>query len=189
MALTNDDILRATELALRQHGAVLREATYEPRVWNDEGVYTHFYIDFKGFIAPASTGMFAESVIVHDSVQLTITAVQQINATTYKIFCDISGKVSGITVLNKKTSLLTFTDGTKVKPFATHFYVAGIVPYVKMDYGYDAVEFSDAAGGSHLESVLTNAWTLLPNDTITEAATFSSVTTALAVELITATLT
>lgn len=139
MALTNEEIMRATEIALRQHGAVLREAVYEPRIWNDSGVYNYFYIDFLAPMAQISLGMFETSIVVHDSTQLQITSATKINDTTYKIGCNISGKVTGITVLNKQTSLLKFFDGSKVKPFSGFFYVAGIVPYVRTDYWYEYV--------------------------------------------------
>ena len=33
---------------------------YKPDIWNDEGVYTHFYIDFRREVAPFSTGMWNE---------------------------------------------------------------------------------------------------------------------------------
>lgn len=110
---------------------------YEPIVWNADGDFTGFYIDFKHPLTPFSSGMLVESIIAHDSEQLPITGFSKVSAGVYRIECNISGKVSGITVLNKVTSLLSFTTGRRLPPFSVHFYVAGIVPYTRMKYLYE----------------------------------------------------
>lgn len=114
---------------------------YAPRIWNDSGIYSYFYIDFKKPMASFSVGMITESFVVHDSVQLTITSIQKVSASVYKIFCDISGKTRGVTVLNKVTSFLAFATGEKLPPFSVHFYVAGLVPLMRLAYLYEPATF------------------------------------------------
>lgn len=121
---------------------------YEPKVWNDEGVYDYFYIDFKRSVLPFSTGMFGESVVVHDSEQLPVTNVEYVSPGVYKIYCNIAGKVGGVTCMNKKTTWLKFADGRKVPPFAVHFYVAGLASYMRLDYTYEVSAFSNSASSA-----------------------------------------
>ena len=56
-------------------GLIRSGELYRPIIWNDEGVYTHFYIDFRRATQPFSTGMWNESIVVHDSVQIMATDV------------------------------------------------------------------------------------------------------------------
>jgi len=51
-------------------GLVKTGDPYEPKVWNDSGEYSYFYIDFKQSLSDFSMGMLTESIIVHDSVQI-----------------------------------------------------------------------------------------------------------------------
>jgi len=114
---------------------------YAPVCWNDSGIFSHFYIDFKKPVADFSTGMLSESVIVHDSVQLVITGQERVSTSVFKIFVDISNRLFGITVLNKLTSHLKFATGEKVPPFSVHFFVSGIVPYDRLPYMFDSVAY------------------------------------------------
>ena len=81
---------------------------YKPTVWNDSGVYDYFYIDFRRAMEQFSMGMLAQSIIVYDSVQIPITDYEFISPGVYKIYADISNKMKGVTVINKKTSLLSY---------------------------------------------------------------------------------
>lgn len=114
---------------------------YEPIIWNDEGEYSYFYIDFKMPIEDFSTGMFSESVIVHDSSQLPVTDVDRVSATCYRITCNIAGKTKGVTVMNKKTSWLYFSSGSRVPEFSTWFQVSGLAPNISLKYVYDQTGF------------------------------------------------
>lgn len=110
---------------------------YKPIIWNDEGIYTHFYIDFKREVQMFSTGMWNESVVVHDSVQIKATDVIDQTGGIYKIVCDISDRPHGITVMNKKTSRLRFASGEAIPVFSVHMFIAGIEPYLDAAYAYD----------------------------------------------------
>jgi hypothetical protein len=112
---------------------------YKPRIWNDSGIYDYFYIDFKGQLNDFSLGMFLESIIVYDSEQIIVTDINFISSGVYKVFADIEGKINGVTVINKKSTLLTFTSGRILPVFSTIFYVEGVTPYVRKAYIYEKV--------------------------------------------------
>ena len=112
---------------------------YEPLAWNDNGVFSYFYLDFKHPMAAFSAGMLTESIIVHDSVQLQITGFEKLSTSVFRLFCNVDGKVNGVTVLNKATSLLSFASGAKLPPFSVHFFVSGIVSYIRMKYAYETI--------------------------------------------------
>jgi hypothetical protein len=126
---------------LATKGLVRSGEYYKPICWNDEGVYSYFYIDFLRAMETFTQGMFNESIIIHDSEQLYITGVQQISTSVYKFYCNIAGRVQGITVLNKKTSMLTFATGEQLPVFSVHFFVAGIDSYFRLKYCYGAGDF------------------------------------------------
>lgn len=121
---------------------------YEPIVWNDAEDYSGFYIDFKKPVEAFSTGMLTVSLVLHDSEQLPITGYKKISSSIFKVYCNIAGKVSGITVINKATSLLSFSTGEKVPPFSVHFYVSGVSSYIRFRYMYVVAKdvFTDVLG-------------------------------------------
>ena len=118
-------------------GMLRTENQYEPKIWNDSGVYTYFYMDFKRSVADFSTGMLKSSLIIYDSVEMAIMGFERVNNTTFKIFADISNRPHGVTVTNKKTSLLVFASARKVPPFSVHMYVEGQAPFVNKAYAYE----------------------------------------------------
>lgn len=141
--MSDIDFQNGLIVGLAARGMVKSGITYQPRVWNDEGVYDYFYIDFKRGMEPFSLGMFEQSIIIHDSEQLYATGITKVSTGVYKVICDISGRYQGITVLNKKTSLLSFTTGQRLPPFSIHFFVSGIDSYERLRYCYDICTFSD----------------------------------------------
>lgn len=118
-------------------GLIISGEEYDPKVWNDEGEYGFFYIDFLRAVADFSTGMLKGSFIVYDSIEVPITGFERVSPSVFKIFADITDKPSGITITNKATSLLVFTSSRKVPPFSVHMYVLGQAPYVRLAYAYD----------------------------------------------------
>lgn len=113
---------------------------YKPLVWNDEGIYNYFYIDFKKSMEDFTLGMLQESIIVHDTVQLPITNLEKVSSSIYKIYCDITNKRSGITILNKKTSLLAFEGGQQLPIFSIHIYINGQDKYERFKYMYQVAK-------------------------------------------------
>ena len=152
MALTDADRLQMTTLALLRHDVI--SAAYKPSVWNDSGVYSYFYIDFGAALESFSLGMFNESIVVHDSLQLSVTSVVYVSPGVYKVYCDISNKMHGVTVLNKKTSLLYYAAGGRLPIFSVHFYVSGIVAYIQVKYIYES-----SAWESNVEGIYTGNYT------------------------------
>lgn len=115
---------------------------YEPTVWNDSGVYTYFYIDFRRALESFSLGMLTESLIVSDGVNnLTITGFKAVSVGVYKIYCNISNCPDGVMVINRKTTRLAFASGKSVPVFSTAFYVAGQVSYMRMKYIYETTHW------------------------------------------------
>lgn len=127
-------------------GLVRSGELYKPIISNDSGVYTYFYIDFKRAMQSFSTGMFNESIVVHDSIQLSVTNVEYISNGKYKIYCDIANRVHGITVLNKKTSRLKFSNEYQLPVFSVHMFIEGQDSYIDGGYYYDDAYFSNASG-------------------------------------------
>lgn len=119
---------------------------YEPILWNDESIYSYFYIDFKRTMAPFSLGMLTESIIVYGDTQIPITGFAHVSGSIYKIFCDISSRPKGVLVFNRKSTLLTYLSGEKLPVFSTLFYVAGQVPQESLDYTYDMSNFNGYTG-------------------------------------------
>lgn len=150
---------------------------YEPLVWNDEGLYDYFYLDFKNPMEAFSVGMLTESIIVHDSEQLPITGFEKMSASIYKLYCNISDKVSGITVLNKATSLLSFSSGAQLPPFSVHTFIAGILSYKRLKYIMEGADFPFRLTGT--EDVSFGASTFNSAQNITDNCTciLSSVVT------------
>lgn len=144
---------------------------YEPLVWNDSGVFSCFYIDFKKPVSGFSLGILTESVIVHDSVQLPITGFAYVSPGVYKIFVDISGKTRGVTVLLKVTSYLAFADGKQIPPFSVHFYVAGIDTYVRLKYLYESADI-DFGGTSAAETRSEELWDSPEAFSLSESGTY-----------------
>lgn len=145
---------------------------YAPLVWNDDGVYSYFYIDFKKPVADFSLGMFTESVVVHDSVQLAVSGVARVSSSVFKVYVDISGRFQGITVLNKITTYLAFTTGEEIPPFSVHFFVEGISRYERMKYLYEKATFENTLSfDSATENVSSDLWDsfdeVIPSESIT----------------------
>ena len=125
-------------------GLIRSGELYSPRIWNDEGVYSSFYIDFRRNLSVFSLGMFNESIIVYDSEAIEITAVEFVSTGIYRIYGSLLGKIQGVTVVNKKSTLLTTTNGVMLPVFSTMFFVAGLDTYIRRAYAYDITNVGDA---------------------------------------------
>lgn len=173
--MSNIDFQNGFICGMATKGLVRSGDYYMPRIYNDEGVYSYFYIDFNRSVMPFSLGMWNESIVVHDSEQLTVTKVEKVSEGLYKVYCDISDKVHGITVINKKTSRLRFgSTGEQMSVFSTHMFVSGIASYDSSLYLYDTENFPDF--GSEYTTTENEAVTLsdaFALDTISESAAFS----------------
>ena len=164
-------------------GLVRSGELYKPTIYNDSGVYSYFYIDFRRTVQAFSLGMFNESVIVYDSQQVSVTRIEQTGTTVYKVYCDITSKIHGITVLNKKTTRLRFATGELLPVFSVHMFIEGQSAFIDGAYVYDPVNIqlsnfnvSETMGnflwtaidaGSFYESVSFEQASFTPMETIT----------------------
>ena len=110
---------------------------YRPNIWNDIGIYSYFYIDFKLPIETFSVGMLKESLIIYDSEEIELLNFEKVSGSVYKVFCNISDKTKGVTVINKKSSLLVFANKSFVPAFSVMFYVAGLASIIRKAYAYE----------------------------------------------------
>lgn len=165
------------------------EGGYSPSVWNEDGDYSAFYVNFGSQLSPFSVGMASESLIVFDSAALQITKVQNIGGGIYKFSCNIAGKYQGVTVTNKETSLLTFANGNKVPPFSVHFFVAGIVSYERLHYLYEMVQLGLPILDNASEAFDTTGWDMMPPAGVSETCAIGISAISDAVEIVTIILT
>lgn len=121
-------------------GLIRSGELYKPVIRNDPGVYSYFYIDFKRVVSLFSLGMFNESIIIYDSERIDVTDILLVSSGIYKVYCDLSEKNRGITVINKKTSLLSFATGETIPVFSTIFYVEGLEQIVRVAYAYETTD-------------------------------------------------
>lgn len=143
-------------------GLIRSGELYQPIIYNDEGVYDYFYIDFRRAIEPFSLGMWNESIVVNDSVQLSVTQTAEVSLGIYKIYCDIRDKIHGITVLNKKTSRLRFAStGERVPVFSTHMFIEGQTAYIDGAYVYNKADLQLPEFNSVTDSTGCSLWTAL----------------------------
>lgn len=163
-------------------GLIRSGELYKPTIYNDSGVYTYFYIDFRRTVQAFSLGMFNESIIVYDSQQIPVTQVEQVSSTVYKIDCDLTNKIHGITVLNKKTTRLRFSTGELLPVFSVHMFIVGQSAFIDGAYVYEPVSLQKPifAGTETLENHL---WTAIDAGCLYESTSFmqysfSSVETA-----------
>ena len=129
---------------LATKGLVKSGAAYEPEIYNDSGVYDFFYLDFKRVMETFSLGQFNESIIVFDSQQVSVSKIEKFSDTVYKIYCNLSTFIHGVTVLNKKTTRLKFSTGEVLPVFSVHTFIAGLSSYLDAGYLFDKCDFSQA---------------------------------------------
>jgi len=141
--LSDIDFQNGFVCGMATKGLVRSGQPYKPEIWNDEGQYGYFYVDFKYNLEAFSFGMFTDSISVYTGKSfLPITAVETISQSVYKVYCDISTGVNGVTVVNRKTTLLTTTVGGYLPAFSTSFYVQGMPTSILKSYRYERSKFS-----------------------------------------------
>ena len=108
---------------------------FTPRIWNEEGKYDHFYIDFLLPVLDFSFGQITSSIRVMASGKLlTITSAVRSTPKVICLYVDISGQEHGVTVIGADQSKIAYADGGTVPRFVQTFQVAGLLSYV--DYAW-----------------------------------------------------
>lgn len=128
-------------------------AGYKPLVWNDEGEYSYFYMNFQKPLADFSPAQFMECVMVQGASKLLeVTDAIKISDMVVKVYCNIDGQSSGIQVYGKASSWLMFANGRSVPEFTVMFVVAGLPTTISLAYVYDSTLVKPTVG-SVVESV------------------------------------
>lgn len=167
-------------------GLIKSGVQYEPIIYNDEGIYGYFYIDFKRAVEPISFGMLTDSIVAYTTVKLSITRVDRLSPSLYKVYCDISGKPNGVTIIHKIPTTLYFVDGKQVPSFSVHFFVRGQAENLNVKYVYEIANVPSVSELSGTESALVSVYenigvpitesvTLLPIEALTGVETVSVV--------------
>ena len=152
----------ANELYVKYHGSWVKlldlyingiTPPYLPTVWNDSGVFSYFYIDFKKSLKNFSTGQFNYCILIMGSSTLTATLVQEVSAGVYKVTCDISTCRSGLIVACVRTDLLMFIDESYLPSFAVMIPISGILEYLDLGYISDTAYMSMAKAVSDIATI------------------------------------
>jgi len=152
--MSNIDFQNGILCGLAMKGLIKTGSQYEPIIWNDEGIYDYFYIDFKRALAPFTVGMLSDSLLVYGNDRLVITGFQKVSASTIKVFCNIAGLASGVIVVHKKNTFLSYSDGRSVPEFSSLFFVSGIPSVFNFRYIYDEIRnVIDILGVKHGEII------------------------------------
>lgn len=111
------------------------KGTAVPTCWNDVGHYDYFYIDYHLSLAGVTKGLFNLSTsVMSERGELEVTAVEQINATTLRVYCDMTNIFPGwVAVIGYNSSWLTYTSGVQVPEFGAAFWLDGQIPF---NFGY-----------------------------------------------------
>ena len=116
------------------------DLVYRPHVWNDEGEYSFFYLDFLKPVASFSPAQLMECVMVHgNGTEIDITNVEKVDDRVVKIFCNLNNQTSGVQVYGCVNSWLSFANGQSMPEFTVAFNVAGLSTTITLAYVYDTV--------------------------------------------------
>ncbi len=157
-------------------GLVRSGELYKPTIYNDSGIYSYFYIDFRRTVQAFSLGMFNESVIVYDSQQVSVTRIEQTGTTVFKVYCDITNKIHGITVLNKKTTRLRFATGELMPVFSVHMFIDGQSAYIDGAYVYNTASLQLPNFNGVSEGTSNSMWTAVDAGSSSESISLTQVT-------------
>ena len=164
-------------------GLIKSGVQYEPIIWNDEGTYDYFYIDFKRAVQPISFGMLADSIVAYTTASLSITAVDRLSSSLYKVYCDISSKPNGVTIIHKTPTALYFADGKQVPSFSVHFFVSGQPQHINVKYIYEIADVPKTELSNAVESALVSVYASTPMP-ITETVTLLPIESLTGVETV-----
>lgn len=139
-------------------GLIKSGIQYEPIIYNDEGIYSYFYIDFKRAVEPISFGMMVESIVIYTTAEKIITRVDRLSSSLYKVYCNISNELNGVTVMHKAESVLYFADNKQIPPFSVHFFVKGQAENLNVKYIYEIVNVPSVSELSGTESALVSIY-------------------------------
>lgn len=99
--------------------------TSVPTCWNDEGEYTYFYIDYHLPISAVSLSMFNLATrVLCESGEIQVQAIESVNSTTFKVYCDISKAGNKwVAVTGYNSSWLFYDSGYAVPEYSALFWI------------------------------------------------------------------
>ena len=101
-----------------------------PLCWNDAGVSSCFYIDYRAPLREFSYGRFCNKTAIFGSGGEIIPAeAELVGSGIVRVWADLSGQTQ-MRVFGNSRDGLWFSDGRAVGAFAAEFWVDGQAPYV-----------------------------------------------------------
>lgn len=135
MSYDKESFLQGLVVGKSMKGWSSGQGTAVPTCWNDDGHYDYFYIDYHQSLAGVTKSLFnLSSSVLSENGQIEVTAVTTVNASTLKVYCDMSGLFPGwIAVIGYNSSWLTYSSGVQVPEFGAAFWLDGLAPFT---FGY-----------------------------------------------------
>lgn len=105
--------------------------TAMPSAWNDEGVYSYFYLDYHLPISSITLSLFRLSTrIICEAGEIDVLNVEAYNTTTYKVYCDLTRAGSGwIAVMGYNSYWLYYDSGIRVPEYTSVFWLDSMQPW------------------------------------------------------------
>lgn len=114
---------------LKGWGGSAAGLTLAPFCWNDPGVYTHFYIDYRYGLQAVSYGRFRNKTAIFGAAgEIVPTDVVAVDSHTVKVLADIAGETR-LRIFGSAKPGLAYFDGTTVGAFSAELYLDGTAPY------------------------------------------------------------
>lgn len=101
-----------------------------PLCWNDAGVSSCFYIDYRGPLREFSYGRFCNKTAIFGSGgEIIPTETELVGGGIVRVWADLAGQTQ-VRIFGNSRDGLWFSDGRAVGAFAAEFWVDGQAPYV-----------------------------------------------------------
>lgn len=135
MTYDKNSFLQGIAVGKSMKGWSSGQGTAVPSCWNDEGIYTYFYIDYHLSLAGITKGLFNLSTsVISEHGTVEVTDIEQVNATTLKVYCDLNGLFPGwVAVIGYNSAWMTYSSGVTVPEFGAAFWLNGEIPW---NFGY-----------------------------------------------------
>ena len=100
-----------------------------PLCWNDAGVSSCFYIDYRAPLREFSYGRFCNKTAIFGADGEIIPAeAELVGGGIVRVWADLSGQTQ-IRIFGNSRDGLWYSDGRRVSAFAAEFWVDGQAPY------------------------------------------------------------
>lgn len=102
-----------------------------PTCWNDEGVYTYFYIDYHLPLDALSLPLFRLSTrVMCETGEIPVNDISEYNSTTYRVYCNLRASQNGwIAVVGYNSAWVKYANRHSVPEYAYVFWVDDAQPW------------------------------------------------------------